>query len=509
MNTADPYRPQWHFTPAQHWINDPNGLVWFDGEYHLFFQYNPFGSQWGHMSWGHAVSTDLLHWQELPVAIAEDERVSIFSGSIVVDAHNRSGLGTGNQPVLLAFYTGCRRVPEGGQAQELAWSTDRGRSWTKYPGNPVLDIGLKDFRDPKVLWHEASQRWVMAVVRPDDHQVSFYGSTNATSWQHLSDFGPLGEAGGIWECPDLIEFPQPCGRPSRWVLKVDCLAGHPGGTGAQVFIGRFDGERFCADSHSGAHAHSGLWVDHGSDFYAALSWANLPPQASAHGPRPVWIGWMNNHAYAKHTPTEPWRGAMSVPRELFVVDTAAGPRLGQAPVASLSRLRGSPQHSGPRRLGAGQHHLAPGAASRSMELAWQIDCRASTASQWALLLRSGPTEQLRLGVDRQRGVLWLDRSASGFAPDSARWAGRREAPLYASADGIFTLRVLLDHCSVEVFSGDGLSVLTELFFPTSDRLLDTQLWVADGELVSLGLTVWPLRAARPFTPDLARAEQPS
>ena len=242
-------RPQWHFSPARNWINDPNGLVWFEGEYHLFFQYNPFGDQWGHMSWGHAVSTDLLHWQELPVAIPEDERVSIFSGSVVVDEHNSSGFGDDTDAVLVAIYTGCRRVPEGGQAQELAYSLDRGRHWTKYAGNPVLDIGLKDFRDPRSSGTGPTARWVMAVVRPDDPVVSFYASHNLRHWQHLSDFGPAGEVGGIWECPDLIEFPAEDGvaAHSRWLLKVDTFAGHPGGTGAQVFIGHFDGYRFVAD----------------------------------------------------------------------------------------------------------------------------------------------------------------------------------------------------------------------------------------------------------------------
>lgn len=506
----DRFRPQWHFTPAKNWINDPNGLVWFDGEYHLFFQYNPFGDQWGHMSWGHAVSTDLLHWQELPVAIPEDERVSIFSGSVVVDATNRSGLGTGREPVLLAFYTGCRRVPEGGQAQELAWSTDRGRTWHKHPANPVLDIGLKDFRDPKVFWHEATRRWVMAVVRPDDHQVSFYASTTLTVWQHLSDFGPLGEAGGIWECPDLIEFPQPGGGASRWVLKVDTFAGHPGGTGAQVFIGRFDGTTFHPETHTGATASQGLWVDHGSDFYAALSWAHLPAGARAHGPNPVWIGWMNNHAYAKHTPTAPWRGAMSVPRELFLVDTAAGPRLGQAPLAGLQALRGAPLHQRATTYPEGRTPLELGHGplaldGRSLELCWQIDTGAdpaATAPEFGLLLRCGTgpdgTEQaVHLGVDRQRGTLWLDRSRSGFQPDAARWAGRREAPLAWPAPGQpLTLRVLLDRCAIEVFSGDGLSVLTELVFPADDGR-GLQVWARGGAVRSAGLTVWPLASTRP------------
>ena len=205
MSRNQPLRPQFHFSAHRHWINDPNGLVWLEGEYHLFYQYNPFGDQWGHMSWGHAVSTDLVSWTELEVAIPEDERVSIYSGSVVVDHHNTSGFATGPSPVLVAIYTGCLRRPEGGQAQELAYSLDRGRSWVKYPGNPVLDLGLRDFRDPKVLWHEATRQWVMVVVLPDERKALFYGSPNLRQWHLLSEgrcYVTIYLAFGInWICP--------------------------------------------------------------------------------------------------------------------------------------------------------------------------------------------------------------------------------------------------------------------------------------------------------------------
>lgn len=480
------FRPQWHFSPQQNWINDPNGLVWFDGEYHLFFQYNPFGDQWGHMSWGHAVSTDLLHWQELPVAIPEDERVSIFSGSIVVDQHNSSGFGDDTDAVLVAIYTGCKRVPEGGQAQELAYSLDRGRTWVKYSGNPVLDIGLRDFRDPKVFWHRPTGRWVMAVVRPDDHVVSFYASHNLRQWQHLSDFGPAGEVGGIWECPDLIEFPAADGKPahSRWLLKVDTFAGHPGGTGAQVFVGRFDGTRFTPDEPGRTQ---GTWADHGCDFYAALSWANLPASHTA----PVWIGWMNNHGYAKRTPTSPWRGAMSVPRELFLRETPAGTRLGQRPLPALQGHRGEPQRCSLNLPAGGETPIELGAVDgRSIELEWALDaCSTGTAR---LLLRCGEGEYTEVGVDRTRGVLYLSRQHAGFVPSTERWAGQREVALEAP-HGPLTLRVLLDRCSVEVFTADGAAVLTELVFP-ADTSRGLRV-VAEGGALQGALTLWPLAAA--------------
>jgi sucrose-6-phosphate hydrolase SacC (GH32 family) len=492
------FRPQWHYSARQQWLNDPNGLVWFDNEYHLFYQCNPFGDQWGHMSWGHAVSPDLLHWQELPVAIPEDERVSIFSGSIVVDEHNTSGFAKGDAPVLVAIYTGCRRVPEGGQAQELAFSVDRGRTWTKYAGNPVLDIGLKDFRDPKVFWHPPTARWVMAVVRPDDHQVSFYGSHNLRQWRHMSDFGPAGEVGGIWECPDLIRFApsEGTGEPERWVLKVDTFAGHPGGTGAQVFVGSFDGTRFTVGpSHQGSA--QGVWADHGSDFYAALSWAHLPPVHQA----PVWIGWMNNHGYAKHTPTSPWRGAMSTPRELFLTQTGSGvPRLGQRPLPALQTLRGAPRHWPCGSLQPGETGFDLGDLDgRCIDLEWQVQAGGaqSSATEFGLLLRVGPDEATRVGVDRLRGVIYLDRQRSGRVPDAQRWGGRREAPLDGANDKL-VLRVLLDRCSVEVFTHSGVA-LTELVFP-ADASCELRAFAIGGELPFDALTVWPLR--RCTAPDI-------
>jgi sucrose-6-phosphate hydrolase SacC (GH32 family) len=490
MNMSEPleaggerFRPQWHFTTAKHWINDPNGLVWFDGEYHLFYQHNPFGELWGHMSWGHAVSTDLLTWKELPVAIPEDERVSIFSGSIVVDTHNTSGFAVDGMPVLVAIYTGCRRVPEGGQAQEIAWSNDRGRTWTKYTGNPVLDIGLKDFRDPKVFWHAPTSRWVMAVVRPFEHKVSFYASGNLREWSHLSDFGPAGEAVGIWECPDLIEFPSASGQ-SRWLLKVDTFSGHPGGTGGQYFIGRFDGTRFIADSP--APGEPALWTDQGSDFYAALSWANLP---AAH-PHPVWIGWMSNHQYVARTPTSPWRGAMSVPRELFIRETKNGPRLGQRPIPALGSRRGVARTWRDFALEASKVELQLWPFDgRCIEIEWIIE--SSNAQHYGLAVRCGDTEETMVGVDADRGVVYVDRSRSGFTPDAERWSGRREVPLEA-AQGALTLRVLVDRCSVEVFTSDGAVALTELVFP-NDASRGVKIFANEGGVQRSRITVWPLK----------------
>src|SRR5437762_9115460 len=244
----EPFRPQFHFTPERNWMNDPNGMVFYQGEYHLFHQSNPFGDKWGHMSWAHAVSRDLVHWKHLPLALAEEDGVMIFSGSAVVDWKNTSGFGRNRRPPLVAIYTG-HYTTRPLQNQHIAYSTDRGRTWTKYSGNPVLDIGEKDFRDPKVFWHEPTQRWIMVAAWPAHRKVRFYASSDLKQWTHLSDFGPAGSVKGIWECPDLFPLPVEDSKQTKWVLIVNIGSGAPaGGSGTQYFVGEFDGTHFTLDA---------------------------------------------------------------------------------------------------------------------------------------------------------------------------------------------------------------------------------------------------------------------
>ncbi len=459
MQRIDPWRPRWHYTAARNWINDPNGLIHHDGEFHLFYQYNPFGDQWGHMSWGHAVSTDLLHWQELPLAIAEDERASIFSGSIVIDEHGSAGFGAG---AWVAIYTGCLRRPEGGQAQELAFSTDRGRTWTKYAHNPVLDLALREFRDPKVFWHAPTARWTMAVVLPEARAVVFYASHDLKAWTELSRFADDLAGQGIWECPDLFALPIENEATTAWLLKVDVFEGHPSqGSGARLFIGHFDGTRFIAEPSCAPQ-----WADHGADFYAALSWANLPATPA----RALWIGWMNCHRYAKLLPTSPWRGAMSVPRELTLVRRSdGGLRLRQRPLRELISLRRARHEEAVIDVAEGELAWWPeGFESHSLDIELTID--AGGCDECGLVLRAGAAGGLRVGVDRTGGVVFVDRSRAhiddGFAPDDSLYATRRVAPCAGVVDGrALRLRVLLDACSVEVFADDGAVVITEQFLP--------------------------------------------
>ncbi len=325
-----------HFSPQQHWTNDPNGLVYFRGEYHLFFQYNPFGDEWGHMSWGHAVSTDLLHWHELPVAIPEQDGMMIFTGSVVVDRENTSGFCAPKTECLVAVYTGNSDKAHGNlQTQNIAYSRDSGRTWTLYTGNPVLDLHMADFRDPSVSWDDKEHHWVMAVSLPKEHKVRFYSSPNLKQWTQLSDFGPAGDVAGDWECPDLLRIPAANGQgEGMWALKVGLNPGAPqGGSGEQYFLGSFDGKSFTASSDPGAHG----WTNYGKDDYCAISFNGLPKRE-----KPVLIGWMSNWQYAAKLPTSPWRGQMSLPRRLSLLKDGAGLALEQEPVIAPLREAGKP-----------------------------------------------------------------------------------------------------------------------------------------------------------------------
>ena len=240
----EPHRPQFHFTPAKNWMNDPNGLVYYEGEYHLFYQYNPFGDKWGHMSWGHAVSPDLVHWKHLPLALSEENNVMIFSGSAVIDWKNTSGFGKDGKPPMIAIYTG-HHTDKKRQDQRIAYSTDKGRTWTKYAKNPVIDIEYADFRDPKVFWHEPSSQWVMIVTLSSEKKLRLYGSPNWKDWTKLSDFGPHGSTNGVWECPDLFPLPVEGTSEPKWVIILNIGGGAPaGGSGCQYFVGDFDGKTF-------------------------------------------------------------------------------------------------------------------------------------------------------------------------------------------------------------------------------------------------------------------------
>lgn len=460
------YRPQFHFSPARNWTNDPNGLVYFSGEYHLFFQYNPLGDRWGHMSWGHATSRDLVHWRELPVALREEDGVMNFTGSTVVDQRNTSGFCTGGKPCLVAVYTG-HTPPSGSRAalqtQNLAFSNDRGRTWTKYDGNPVLDLHLSDFRDPKVFWSELGRHWVMAVSLPNDHKVRFFGSADLKHWEALSDFGPAGATGGQWECPELFELPIE-GKPghSRWVLKVGLNPGGlEGGSGEQYFIGRFDGARFANDNPAALT----LWTDYGKDCYCALTFNNLPRTQS-----PVMIGWMNNWQYAGEVPTHPWRGQMTVPRRLALRQTADGLRLVQQPIQALEQLRWPYRPD-----------------SDAFELDSTIPLGTVQEVGWKLVAGGAAVV---IGFDRARQQLYVDRTSSGDISFHRDFPARTTAPLRIDGNEL-RLRILVDRSSIEVFAEDGQIAMTNLFFPPAGAL-NIQFFSLGGSAGPTDVKKWSL-----------------
>ena len=435
------YRPRYHFSPRENWTNDPNGLVYLNGTYHLFFQYNPFGDTWGHMSWGHATSADLVHWKQENVALPEENGVMIFTGSTVADNRNTSGFCKGKTGCLVAVYTGHTMKTASKpalQTQNLAYSNDAGKTWTKFSGNPVLDLHMSDFRDPKVFWSNDSNRWIMAVSLPDDHKVRFYGSPDLKKWTQISEFGPEGATGGQWECPELFELPLD-GKASgktRWVLKIGLNPGGlQGGSGEQYFVGRFDGTAFKNDNPPSRT----LWTDYGKDCYCGLTFNNLPkthPQAM--------IGWMNNWQYANAVPTSPWRGQMTVPRELSLKTYSEGVRLVQQPIAALTKLRG------PRAAGG-----------QSLELIGAVSVGQASEVGWKLLEANGTFTAV--GYDVRAKQVFVDRTHSGNVGFSAKFPARVSAPFDAA--GKLRLHILVDRSSVEVFAGDGEIALTNLVYP--------------------------------------------
>ena len=446
---AEPLRPRIHFTPARNFMNDPNGLVYYKGEYHLFYQYNPEGTTWGHMSWGHAVSRDLLRWEHLPVALAEQGGEMVFSGSAVVDHNNTSGLCQprgGDRSCLVAIYTGHR--PDR-QTQNIAVSQDRGRTWTRYAGNPVIDLGLKDFRDPKVFWHAPTRRWVMVTVLADQHKVRLFGSPDLKTWTMLSDFGPAGATGGVWECPDLMEVPiEDAPGQTRWVLDVDLNPGGPwGGSGGQYFVGTFDGTRFVSDTSAGKT----LWVDHGKDFYASISFADLPPRDRG----PIWMAWISNWQYANEEPTDTWRGAQSLPRRLLLRRTADGYRLIQRPTGGISSLM---EADGARHLDLrGPTPLPP-----SADISFVVT--AGDQGEIGLRLSNEAGEEALVAVSADRRELSIDRRRSRLGTAPTGYAERHAGPLRPAAQ--VPVRVIFDRSVIEVFANEGETVMTDRVYPT-------------------------------------------
>jgi len=446
-NYNEPFRPQYHFTPPANWMNDPNGMVYYEGEYHLFYQYHPDGNTWGPMHWGHAISEDMVNWEHRPIALFPDEHGTIFSGSAVADLRNTSGLGTIDNPPLVAIFTyhnaeAEKRGEIDYQTQGIAYSVDKGRTWEKYEGNPVLDNpGIKDFRDPKVAWVEddnGNGHWNMSLAVKD--KISFYSSPDLINWTHQSDFQPSwGAYGGVWECPDLFKLKTPEGD-DKWVLLVSINPGGPnGGSATQYFIGDFDGKNFIADGNQVK------WIDYGADNYAGVTWANVPESDG----RTLFIGWMSNWLYAEKVPTEIWRSATTIPRSLEIFGAEGDYLLASKPVDEIKKIRSKSNSFTGNEISI-PHEL--------VEIELEIE-----SNEFELVLSNESGEKVT--ISKKGREIFVDRSESGLTGFHEDFENIHSSPDLGL--DLENLRIFIDRSSLELFFNDGELVFTEIIFPES------------------------------------------
>lgn len=484
---TEAHRPQFHFTPEKMWMNDPNGMVFFEGEYHLFYQHYPNASVWGPMHWGHAVSKDLVHWEHLPIALYPDSLGYIFSGSAVMDWNNTSGFGENGKPPLVAIFT--QHLMAGEQAgrsdfqyQSIAYSNDNGRSWKMYEGNPVIPNTqeIRDFRDPKVIWDEDSKQWVM-VFAAQDH-VMFWGSPDLKNWTHLSNFGKeYGTHDGVWECPDIFSMKVEGTGETKWILLQSLNPGSPnGGSGTQYFVGNFDGKNFTLDPSFAPDVTEGraVWLDWGRDNYAGVTWSDVPKEDG----RRIFIGWMSNWDYATVVPTEVWRSATTLPRSLVLKKTAAGYRVFSQPVKELEALRGE-SYVIENQYIIGEFELTNklGFFPSKMEALLEVELPEGTTADFYIALSNPKGEEYRIGFDASKNEFYSDRTKAGDHRFSDRFAVKRHTAPRASTDKTLRLQLYFDVASCELFADSGEVVMTEIFFPGEDfnRL---SLFSSDGEV---------------------------
>ncbi|MBW5449230.1 levanase [Cohnella sp. CFH 77786] len=473
------YRPQYHLSPPYGNMSDPNGMVYFEGEYHQFYQNSG--------QWGHAVSRDLIHWEHLPVALVRDSLGEIWSGSAVVDREDTSGFFDGKEG-LVAIFT---HFKGGVQSQSIAYSKDKGRTWTKYVGNPVIpNPGLKDFRDPKVFWHKPSKSWVMVVAV--DNRVRFYTSPDLKAWRMASEFGSdQGSHAAVWECPDLFELPLEGTKEKRWVLTVSIGSNEATkGSTAQYFVGSFDGTTFTNDNKPS----DVLWTDYGKDFYAAVSYSDIP----ANDGRRIWLGWMSNWRYPFAMPTEPWKGNMSIPRELKLRQVEGqGLRMIQQPIEELQSLRGK-EVVLPEQLVVKGHNPFAGIKGTSYEL--ETELTVTPNAKFTFNLRQGDRQATRVSYDASTGQLTVDRTQSGVASFEKDFPETMSAPVRLNGNKL-KLRFFVDESSAELFANDGETVFSNLIFPdpTSSGL---ELTAEEGGVTLNEAHYYPMRSVwRDEDPD--------
>lgn len=431
MLIPEKYRPSYHHAPERGWMNDPNGLFFKDGVWHLYYQYNPYGSMWGNMHWAHSISTDLVHWQQQPVALAPDAWGTMFSGSCVVDHNNTAGFG---KDAIISMYTSSRPTPFGGdvQAQCIAYSNDGGKTFTKYVGNPVITDEKKDFRDPHVFWNEEAGFWNMILAAGQEMQI--YSSANLKDWKFESSFGhEYGNHGGVWECPDLMKMNVKGTNKEKWMLICNINPGGPfGGSATQYFIGQFDGHKFtCEDEPSETK-----WMDYGKDHYATVTFDNAPDG------RRCAIAWMSNWQYANQVPTKQFRSANSIVRDLGLFEYNGETYCSITPAKEMLAARGA----------------------RVSQPTEACEIVVTVKGDAQITLRNAKGERVVMTYDDEEETFDMDRRRSGNSSFSDAFPVATSSPTYGK---VRQLRIFVDRCSVEAFDGDGKMCMTNLVFPST------------------------------------------
>lgn len=451
MSNKETFRPVYHHTPAYGWMNDPNGMFYKDGVYHLFFQYNPYGSVWGNMHWGHSTSSDLIHWNFEGVSIVPDAWGVIFSGSCVVDHNNTAGFG---KDAVIAFYTSAKSTPWGDvQSESMAYSLDNGKTFVKYAGNPIITSLEKDFRDPKVFWYAPGKHWVM-ILAVGQH-MELYSSVNLKDWKKESEFGKMqGAHGGVWECPDLIELPVEGSREKKWVLICNINPGGPfGGSAAQYFVGSFDGKTFVNESPVQTK-----WMDWGKDNYATVTWNNAPDG------RCIALGWMSNWQYANNVPTRQYRSANTIARDLTLYKAGGEFYLKSTPSREMKQARGE-KVSVPSFKVTDSYKIESLLKDNNGAYEIEMEIQVADASKISLNLQNEKGEQVSMYYDLLRKQFVMDRSKSGKVDFSNDFPAVTAAPVHAGKT--LRLRLFVDRSSIEAFGEDGKFVMTNLVFPSS------------------------------------------
>jgi fructan beta-fructosidase len=462
------YRPKYHYSPPKNWVNDPNGLVYLDGEYHLFYQYNPFGDKWGHMSWGHAISKDLKNWKTLPTALkefnnADGTQTMIFSGCAVVDSLNTSQFfPKGFKKGMVAVFTS--HIDKNGkgiaQHQSLAYSSDKGRTWKMYDKNPVLNIGLTDFRDPNVIWYAERQVWIMSVVKSLEYTVQFYESKDLKKWDLLSEFGKKGDTTRIWECPSLVKVPVEGSKNHKWILMISSGHRQDNYLGMQYFVGDFDGKNFISQKQEEV-----FYLDEGKDFYAAVPFFNLPKSQK----NPVIIGWLNDWEYAREIPTSGYRGAFSVPRKISLYNENGIYKLRQAAIVkegiSTEKITINANQTLKTELSKFNNN-----SYRLMMTISLLDSKG-----FDLHLLKNASNSSILSYDIASNTLAFDRTNSGNVDFNKRFSSI-EKVMVKPENNQLKLDILVDKSVVEIYANDGKALLTDLVFPLKESSSIEIVW---------------------------------